>query len=456
MTFEAPFQDTIAALATPVGTSALAVLRVSGSECAALATMLGGKLPSPRVATRMDYRDLSGVLLDDTLCTFYKGPRSYTGEDLLEISCHGNPLVAQRVLADLLARGFRAAEPGEFTRRAFLNGRLDLSQAEAVIDLIHARSDRALEAANRQLRGGLGQVIEPLVEKLLEGLARIEAYIDFPDEDLPMEDRAQVKELLEGVLRGTNRLLATQPYGELLREGIKTLILGEPNAGKSSLLNRLLGRERALVSAEPGTTRDFIEERLMVGPHALRLIDTAGLNVTPGEVERMGIKKTYECAAEADLFLWVRDATQPLPTLPTEIFERMHSCNTLLVSNKYDLVDSTSLSLRAGLYGVEEVRVSALSGEGLEKLEQAVARMADAMGAAVGEDLVAINARHADALGRAGVGLRQALVGLERGEAIELISSEVRGALEALGEIAGRVDNERMLDHLFATFCIGK
>src|SRR5688572_26606595 len=293
--------DMIAALATPAGTAALAVIRVSGEDTRGLAAKLLTSPPRPRVARHTDYRDATGALLDDVILTFYEGPRSYTGEDALEISSHGNPFIAQKILEDMFARGCRPAEPGEFTQRAFLNGRMDLSQAEAVMDLIHARSERALTAANQQLRGSVGRRMNELIERLLGVLARIEAYIDFPDEDLPVEDRGFVIHEVVRLSTETDRLLATSHYGQLLRDGIKTVIVGEPNVGKSSLLNRLVGRDRALVSPEPGTTRDFIEERVIVGPHCLRLIDTAGLNPSPAPLEKLGIDKTRERLSEAVL-----------------------------------------------------------------------------------------------------------------------------------------------------------
>jgi tRNA modification GTPase len=447
--------DTIAALATPVGTSAIAVVRASGPDCAELGRAIFGGAPPPRVAHHADYRDRSGAVVDDVLVTLFVGPKSYTGEDTLEISSHGNPFIAQKILEDLLARGCRAAEAGEFTKRAFLSGRIDLSQAEAVMDLIHARSERALAAANQQLRGSLGRHLAVLTDELLGVLARVEAYIDFPDEDLPAEDRGIVARGVERVVGGTERLLATQHYGELLRDGLKTVIVGEPNAGKSSLLNRLVGSERALVSPEPGTTRDFIEERVILGSHCLRLIDTAGLNPSPAPLEKLGMEKTLERAAEADLFLLVLDATRPHPELPKELAERLSAENALVVLNKIDLGD-VGLGANQSIVGKQIVRISAHTGEGLEGLIEAVVRRAEAFRRDQGDEVIAINARHAAALGQARDCLKAAGANLAAFGPVELLASDLRGALNALGEIGGKIDNERMLDHLFATFCIGK
>jgi tRNA modification GTPase len=446
--------DTIAALATPVGTSGIAVIRASGPQCAELSRAIFGTTPAPRFAHHADYRDCSQGLLDDVVVTYFAGPKSYSGEDTLEISCHGNPFIAQKILEDLLARGCRMAEPGEFTRRAFLNGRMDLSQAEAVMDLIYARSERALTAANQQLRGSLGRHLEALTEALLGVLARIEAYIDFPDEDLPEEDRGVVRRGVEQLVAGTERLLATQHYGELLREGIKTVIVGEPNAGKSSLLNRLVGTERALVSPEPGTTRDFIEELIVIGPHCLRLIDTAGLNPSPAPLEKLGMAKTLERAAQADLFLVVLDATRPQPVWPEELVSRFSDDNVVVVLNKIDL--SAEASAPESVEGKQVVKISALTGAGVDQLVAAIERHAEQFRRGSGDEVIAINARHAGALTRARQALAEAARSLDSRGPVELLASDLREALEALGEIGGKVDNERMLDHLFATFCIGK
>lgn len=447
-------KDTIAALATPVGTAAIAVVRASGPGVAALTAALCGDSPLPRVATHADYRDRHGVVLDDVLFTFYQGPRSYTGEDSLEISAHGNPFIAQKILEDLFARGCRPAAAGEFTQRAFLHGQLDLSQAEAVMDLIHARSERALAAANQQLRGALGRHMTALVDGLLGALARIEAYIDFPEEDLPAEDRRIMLGEIARLVAATRQLLATSHYGEVLRDGMKTVIIGEPNAGKSSLLNRLVGHDRAIVSPEPGTTRDYLEERILIGPHSLRLIDTAGLNPSPSPLEKLGMEKSVARATEADLILWVTDATLPVPALPEEIRGIFSTQTVLAVRNKIDLGDHSN-----EVKDVDKntfINVSALTGEGIDALRAAIVRHAESYSVNLGDDLIAINARHADALTRAQVCLTDAATKLETGTASELVASDLRGALEAFGEIAGKVDNERMLDHLFATFCIGK
>lgn len=444
--------DTIAALATPAGTSAIAVVRASGAQTGGLVRAIFGIVPPPRQAQHADYRDLRGALVDDVLFTFFAGPNSFTGEDTVEISCHGNPFIAQKILEDLLARGCRSAEAGEFSRRAFLHGRLDLSQAEAVMDLIHARSERALAAANQQLRGALGRHMTGLISQLINILAQIEAYIDFPEEDLPTEDRQRVEQAIATLLDGTNRLLATTHYGEILREGIKTVIIGEPNAGKSSLLNRLVGRDRALVSPEPGTTRDYLEERILVGPHWLRLIDTAGLNNTPSPLEKRGIDKTLEQAGEADLFLWVMDVTQKIPPLPPAIAARMSSANTIAVRNKIDLPGE----YRTAPDHARLVRVSVLTGEGFEKLQAAIVEMADAFHVETGDELIAINARHSHALGEAKAALTAAGGKLAANAASELVASDLRAALDAFGQISGKIDNERILDQLFASFCIGK
>jgi tRNA modification GTPase len=445
--------DTIAALATPVGTAALALIRASGPTASTLVQEIFARAPLPRQAQHADYRDLQGVLIDDVLFTFFANPNSFTGEDSLEISCHGNPFIAQKILADLLARGCRSAEAGEFSKRAFLNGRLDLSQAEAVMDLIHARSDQALAAANQQLRGSLGRHMAELTTLLIKTLAHVEAYIDFPEEDLPTENRQNIDKDIDTLIINTDRLLATSHYGALLRNGIKTVILGEPNAGKSSLLNCLVGRERALVSSEPGTTRDYLEELIIVGPYCLRLIDTAGLNPKPAPLEKRGIEKSREQASEADLFLWVIDATRPRPDLPSEFSQHLTAKNTLVVYNKCDLpvIDPSPLP-----QPFQCVNISALTITGLATLQDALAKMASSFQVNVGSEVIAINTRHTQSLEQAKKCLLAAKIKLAENVHSELLSSDLMTALESFAQISGKIDHERILDELFATFCIGK
>jgi tRNA modification GTPase len=448
--------DTIAALATPAGTAALAVIRISGPDTMRLAAGIFGAAPPLRVATHGDYSDRGGAVVDDVLATLFEGPHSYTGEDSLEISCHGSPFIARKILADLLARGCRPGGPGEFTQRAFLNGRMDLSQAEAVMDLINARSERSLAAARQVLRGALGRHMAALVAETVGALATVEAYIDFPDEDLPAEDRAKLEERVSGILGGTRLLLATEHTGALLREGIGTVIIGEPNAGKSSLLNRIVGSERAIVSPEPGTTRDFIEVRVSIGSHGFRLIDTAGLNADAKGIEALGIEKTLESAGGADLFLLVLDASRPTPPLPRALRDRIAPSNTLVVLNKADLLGDRSHPAAAPPPGFAFVTVCALDGAGFEVLLAEVARLAEGLQTTAGEERIAINVRHAHFLGEARSCLEDALAKIAGRGPAELLASDLRGALGSFGEIAGKVDNERMLDQLFASFCIGK
>jgi tRNA modification GTPase len=446
--------DTIVGLATPSFESAIALIRVSGPKTTALATDILGSCPLPRQARHGNYKDLKDDLLDDVLFFFFKGPHSYTGEDILEISCHGNPFIAQKIIDDLLSRGCQMAEPGEFTRRAFLNGKMDLSQAEAVMDLIRARSDRALETANRQLRGALGKRITLLVDKLLQVVAGIEAYIDFPDEDLPPESQKQHIDSISSVAEETDKLLATSHYGNIVRDGVRTILVGEPNAGKSSLLNQLVGYNRAIVSPEPGTTRDFLEERFMLGPHCIRFLDTAGLRSEAQSVEKLGIEKTVEQSADADIFLLILDSTQPFPPLPDPVRNRMTPQNTILVCNKNDLVELKEIPEGFSEFGF--LKTSALDGSGITELQDAIISLVESGRTIIGEDLIAISARHAHALSEVSRCLLSARGKLESQEPLELVASDLRGSLDNLGQITGRIDNEQMLDKLFASFCIGK
>ncbi len=432
------------------------MIRVTGSasgEIASSAFRLT-RSPAPRRAVHALYRSASGEELDDVVYVFLQGPRSYTGEDTLEIACHGNPLIATRILQDLLARGCRQADPGEFTRRAFLNGRLDLTQAEAVMELIQARSDRAIRVASNQLRGDFGKQLDALKARLLATVATVEAYIDFPEEDLPPERKTAEMESIQDALTFCSRLIDSGKYAAFLREGVRTLILGEPNAGKSSLLNCMLGFERAIVSDEPGTTRDFIRERVIVGDYCLQIMDTAGLREARTAVESEGIRKTVELVDEADLFLLVLDASRPSPTLPDTVLARLSSDNCIVVQNKIDLGPANPLARE--LEAFASVQMSALDGQGLEALQAGIVEKIDAHFSHEGDDLILVNTRHSVALGELAACLRAALTNMEKDEPAEFVASELRGAVDAIGRILGRIDTEDMLDVLFSSFCIGK
>jgi len=443
--------DSIVALASGGGTSAVALIRLSGSRAEEIADRAcngaAGRAVERR-ATRAKVVDADGRTLDDVLLTVFRGSRSFTGEPVVEIACHGGRLITRRIVGRLLDCGARPAGPGEFTQRAFLNGKLDLTQAEAVMDLISAQSDLALRAAHEQLEGGIGRRTADLREELIGVVAHLEAWIDFPEEDIDPDTGVLFLSRIQGVRDGIARLLATAEQGRILREGVRTVICGRPNAGKSSLLNLLLGCERAIVSDEAGTTRDTIEETIVLDGVPLRLVDTAGLRGEAGGIEREGMRRTLHEAGRADLLLLVRDAT--LSPEESEVELPDGGARLLTVFNKCDLgVDPVA----GGLPGVH---LSCSSGEGLDRLRGAIREVLDLGEADWGEHAVAINARHRDCLCRADGALESATALLESAAAPELAALELRGALEALGEISGKVDAEEILGAIFSRFCIGK
>lgn len=438
--------DTIAALATPFGAGAVAVVRISGPQAVEVAGKIFrgrravGELPAGRVVQGRIERD--GVVVDEVLLTVFRSPRSYTGEDVVEISGHGGVVVAQAVLRLALEAGARGAEPGEFTRRAFLNGKMDLTQAEAVMDLIAARGEASAQAAAGQLEGRLGRVIGRLREDALTALAHLEAFIDFPEEGIDPESGSVLLERMSGLHAAVNRLLATADEGRMLREGVRLVIHGEPNVGKSSLLNLLLGYERAMVSEIPGTTRDTIEENLTLRGIPFRVVDTAGLRESVDPLELEGMRRTRHGLEQADLALRVLAAPEVKGSGavgPREI----------VVLNKIDL-------WRGGEMPAAMVPVCCLDGRGLEELVGAIIGATDL--AAVGrmEEAVAVNARHQHCLTTARDYLEDARRSLERGDAPELTALELRSALAAIGEITGAVESEEVLGKIFSTFCIGK
>ncbi len=441
--------DTIAALATPPGVGALAIIRMSGPQAAdILRACTGRKKPlEPRRATLVRLRSEAGHVLDEAVATHFVAPASFTGEDVVELCCHGGLLVVRRVLERLLACGARPAEPGEFSRRAFENGRLDLTQAEAVMDVISAGSDLALRAAHNQLHGLLSRRVEAVADRLINVAAHVEAYIDFPDEDIAPDTVESLLAGLDAVEAELRALLATADEGRLLREGVRTAIIGAPNVGKSSLLNCLLGYERAIVSPTAGTTRDTVEASVTLGALRLQLVDTAGLHESTDAIERAGMDRSRRAEAEADLVLVVADASLP-PDLPEGALSS--SVPRLLLLNKCDLGVHPAWSDYPGA-----LRLSCKSGEGIAALAAAVeARFLTTPAEA--DSFTAINTRHRYALQQALDALAQARASLEAGESPELTDVPLREALDALGSITGRIDTEDILSRVFATFCLGK
>jgi tRNA modification GTPase len=441
-------EDTIAAISTPPGEGAIAVIRVSGS----LAPMIAQRLFARKyrsdcfVERKLHFgcfRDEEGQL-DEGMAVVFRAPRSYTGEDMAEFHCHGGALVAARLLETILGAGARAAEPGEFTRRAFLNGKMDLTQAEAVMDVIRASTSIALRSAEEQLAGRLGREIEQIRSLLLEIVAHLEAHIDFPEEGIDPHTGEQLVAEIRQVRSRIERLLATAEDGRILREGVRLVLCGAPNAGKSSLLNRLLGFERAIVSATPGTTRDTIEELASLRGIPFRITDTAGLREGADAVEREGVERTRRAMESADVIVRVIDVTQSPDSQPAG--------EEIIAANKIDLIDKRGADLRPR----NSIAISCLTGEGIDLLVNAVVARARGNHSAEAPMFAAINARHQACLQRARLRLQEAEEELSSQADPELVAVPLREALDAAGEVVGSADIEEILGEIFSKFCIGK
>lgn len=453
-------EDTIAAIATPPGEGAIGIVRLSGPDAVSIASKVfvstGGHdlATSRRRVFHGEARDDRGPI-DEVLVHVMRGPHSYTCEDIVEINCHGGAAPLQAVLEAVLARGARLATPGEFTRRAFLNGRIDLVQAEAVIDRVRAGTRAALRAANAAATGHLSRTIHELSDQLIDALARIEAAVDFPDEDLPeLVDDALRAELEETHGRMTE-LLETAKAGRLYREGAGAAIVGRPNVGKSSLFNALLRDARAIVTPEPGTTRDLIEEIITIAGVPVRLSDTAGLRSSDDQVEQIGVQVARNALQNADIILLVVDASEPLSEADEQLAREVADLEAPVVValNKTDLAPDTPVPDWASPFA-GTVRVSALTGQGLKELEDALGDilLGDSR---VGPDQGLITRIHqADSLRRAAESTRHLLDNFDASP--EFLSLDLRQALSALGEITGETTPEDILDRIFSTFCIGK
>lgn len=452
-------RDTIAAVSTPPGNGGIGIIRVSGDQAAAVGNTIfkpvyDGGLVSHRFSFGTIFDTVTGERVDEAMAVYMRAPRSYTREDVLELHCHGGWLVVERVLGLVLSCGIRLADPGEFTRRAFLNGRIDLIQAESVMDIIASKSEAALQLAQRQREGVLSRRIDEVRVCLLRGLALVEAYIDFPDDDLGATDLDAILASV-GEARGIIAdLLSTFEEGRVMRDGISVLIVGKPNAGKSSLLNRLLNENRAIVTHIPGTTRDIIEETVNFEGLSVRLLDTAGIRDTDDLVEREGIGRALAKIPLADLVLAVFDASREFSPEDQLILDALVGCRTIAVLNKSDL------PRRFILPDVERfaaiVTIAALQGEGVDLLRQTVCKQFLHSYAQDSREFVALSrARHRDALVSAEQQLRQFSDGL-RDRNLELLALDLRGALQAVGSVTGQTATDEVLDLIFSSFCIGK
>jgi len=439
-------RDTIAAIATAAGAAGVGIVRVSGPGCRAIAATLLGRPPEPRHAHYLRFRDGDGEVIDDGLLIHFPAPQSYTGEDVLELQGHGSPLLLARLLRRCLGLGARPARPGEFTERAFLEGRLDLAQAEAVADLISAGSEAAVRAARRSLDGEFSKRVHTVVEGLTALRVWVEAALDFPEEEVDFLAAPELRRRLHDVAADLAALRAAAGRGQRLVDGLHVVIAGAPNAGKSSLLNALAGEDRAIVTDIAGTTRDLLRERVRVDGIELTLVDTAGLREAPDLVEQEGIRRARAELERADLVLAVLDDQAPVPDLPLP-----SGIPVLWLHNKADLSGAAAHAERRA--DGEHLWLSARTGEGLDALRQ---RLRDAAGLGEGSDgAFSARARHVDALARADALLAQAAAQLHHG-AGELAAEELRRAQDALGEITGTVDADALLGRIFGDFCIGK
>lgn len=434
--------DTIAAIATPAGRGGVGVLRVSGARVPEIADRVAGGLPEPRLARLRDFKDAAGEGIDRGLVLFFPAPGSYTGEPVLELQGHGGPVVMGALLAAVLDAGARLAEPGEFTRRAFLNGRVDLAQAEAVADLIDSASREAARSAARSLRGEFSSAVDALVEQVTELRALVEATLDFPEEEVDSLHREDALARLDSARRALDDVLGRSRQGSLLRSGIHVVLAGRPNVGKSSLLNRLAGEERAIVTPVPGTTRDAIREPIQIGGVPLVIVDTAGLRASEDPVETLGMERTRRELGQADLVLSIVAADRP----EAEAQDLPEGVEVLRIVNKADLTPG-----REGMDDRGRIWVSAKTGAGLAALESAILRAAGWTSA--GETVYLARERHLRALDTARTHLSAAA---GQAQAWEFFAEELRKAQDALGEISGRVTSDDLLGEIFSRFCIGK
>lgn len=452
-------EDTICAISTPPGLGAIAVIRLSGPEAVPITNRVfkGTDLEKAKTHTAHFGRIMDGDhIVDEVVVTLFKGPKSYTGDDIVEISCHGSPYIQQRVLELLHKQGARYANPGEFTQRAFLNGKLDLVQAESVADLIAADSPAAHDLAMKQMRGGFSQEIKNLREKLIEFASLIELELDFSEEDVEFANRDDLVKTVEQLRTVIKGLIESFQYGNVMKKGVPVAIVGRPNAGKSTLLNALLKEERAIVSEIAGTTRDVIEDELIIDGISYRFIDTAGIREATDEIERVGIDRTYAKISEAMIVLLVVDRIDlEDENLRLDVeklrFSLSKEQKLVVLVNKVDDGDASTMFLT----GLETLVISAKTGRGIDELKQRLVEMVTS-GEAGANDMVVTNARHLQEFEQTYEALSRVIQGMKEGVTSDFIAMDIRQAVHHLGQLTGEITTDDLLDNIFSNFCIGK
>lgn len=458
--------DTIAAISTPLGEGGIAIVRISGEEAVEVADRIF-KTPNGNRLKEMESHTIhyghliqpeTDQMIEEVMVTLMKAPRTYTREDVVEINCHGGIVSVNRVLQLVLKHGARLAEPGEFTKRAFLNGRIDLSQAEAVMDLIRAKTDKAMNVALDQMGGRLSRLITKLRQEILETLAHVEVNIDYPEyDDVEEMSHRMLREKAAYIKKEINRLLKTAEQGKILREGLATVIIGRPNVGKSSLLNSLVQENKAIVTDIPGTTRDVIEEYVNVRGVPLRLIDTAGIRETEDIVEKIGVERSRKVLKEADLILLVLNSAEPLTPEDEQLFEAVRGMEVIVIVNKTDLPQKIDLKKVQDIASSHKViTTSLLKEEGIDDLEEAISDLFFHGDLEAGDMTYVSNSRHIALLHQALQAVEDVLTGIEAGTPIDIVQIDMTRTWEILGEIIGDTVQESLIDQLFSQFCLGK
>ncbi len=458
-------EDTIAAIATPPGEGGIGIIRISGEEALDILKKIfvpvnKQYLEKPE-SRKMVYGNIidpsSGKIIDEVLCVYMKGPKTYTVEDVVEINCHGGMVPLRKTLELVLKNGARSAEPGEFTKRAFLNGRLDLSQAEAVIDLIKAKTDKTFDVAMNQLEGKFSKKIKNIRKKLMDVLVNITVNIDYPNEDIEELTYDNLEKNLSDIKEDISKLIASSETGKIIQEGLKVSIIGKPNVGKSSLMNNLLNEARAIVTEIPGTTRDTIEEYLSIRGIPVLLTDTAGIRETNDIIEKIGIEKSKQSFNEADLVIFILDGSRTLSEEDYEIIKYIDERKTIVVLNKLDLDQVVQKEdIERLLPNTKILETSMHSQQGIETVEEEIEKMVYGGKVNQSDSIMVTNVRHKDILVKAEQSLKDALHMTLQKEALEFIEIDVNSAYESLGEIIGETVQEDIINEVFARFCLGK